>query len=449
MAAFAAPNLVNNLAVPLHAEQPQQLRLANGGLSKMTMPQNKQLILLCAALLIADSLMLAISKQDIGFILFDWMFSFPSFFNDWRNLYLLASQLPDPNATHLYSPPVTWFMSLASKQMSYGVSIFLFAVPVALLALALWRLSGDVFVALLVVCSYPFLFSIARGNMELHVFLLVFVGLLARAQNRNRLFFLLIFLASLVKPFALVFLLVAARRSWLRIIGIAIASAIADLFLLYSLNNLGLEAIQRYFSAAQTYERLMVFGPGGDLYNNSFYILFGKLILDVRNPLALPMAELISCALVGLTTLYSAWLLGVFDRTGDNISNALEYITFIMLPILLIWCIPVSADYRLCYFLLSAYFVISNGNQYFDGRTKVVLLWWYFLIITPKHFIYFGSELSGALRYDSLRPDLNYTLQSIVNPVLMFLLCPILMYGLYRSRLLKYQNAAFADQSQL
>lgn len=413
----------------------------------MIMSQNKQLILLCAALSIADALMLAISKQDIGFILFDWMFSFPSFFNDWRNLYLLASQLPDPNATHLYSPPVTWFMSLASKQMSYGTSIFLFAVPVVLLALALWRLSGDVFVALLVACSYPFLFSIARGNMELHVFLLVFVGLLARAQS-SRLFFLLIFLASLVKPFALGFLLVAARHSWLRIIGIAIASAIANLFLLYCLNNLGLEAIQRYFAAAQTYERLMVFGPGGDLYNNSFYIFFGKLILGVRSPLAFPLAETISFGLVGLTTLYSAWILGFFDRTRDNISNALEYITFIMLPIFLIWCIPVSADYRLCYFLLSVYFVIANGNQYFDIRTKVVLLLWYFLIITPKHFIYFGNELSGALRYDSLRPGLNYTLQSIVNPVLMFLLCPILMYGLYRSRL-THQKAALADQSQL
>jgi hypothetical protein len=409
--------------------------------------KNKELILLCVALAIADASMLAISKQGIGFILFDWMFSFPSFFNDWRNLYLLAPQLPDPNATHLYSPPVTWVMSLASKQMSYGVSIFFFAVPVALLSLAVWRLSGDVFVELLIVCSYPFLFSIARGNMELHVFLLVFVGLLARAKNRNRVFFLLIFLASLVKPFALVFLLVAARHSWLRIIGIAIASAMANLFLLYCLNNLGLEAIQRYFAAAQTYERLMVFGPGGDLYNNSFYILFGKLFLGVGNPLAFPLTETISFGLVGLTTFYSAWILGFFDGTGESVSDSLEYITFMILPILLIWCIPVSADYRLCYFLLSTYFVISNGNQYFDSGTKVVLLLWYFLIITPKHFIYFGDELSGVLRYDSLRPGLNYTLQSILNPILMFLLCPILMYGLYRSRL-KHRDAAFASQSQ-
>jgi hypothetical protein len=445
MAAFAALNSVNNLAVPPRRAAPA---FTKGWLSIMTMPQkNRELILLCAALLIADASMLAVSKQDIGFILFDWMFSYPSFFNDWRNLYLLASQLPDPNATHLYSPPVTWFMSIASKHMSYGVSIFLFAVPVVLLALALWRLSGDAFVALLVICSYPFLFSVARGNMELHVFLLVFVGLLARAKNHNRLFFLLIFLASLVKPFALMFLLVAARYSWLRIIGIATISAIINVFLLYCLNNLGLDALHRYWAAAQTYERLMVFGPGGDLYNNSFYIFFGKLILDVRNPLAFPLAETISLALVSLTTLYSAWILGVFDRTGDNISNSLEYITFIMLPILLIWCIPVSADYRLCYFLLSVYFVIFSGSQYFDGRTKGVLLLWYFLIITPKHFIYFGDELSGALRYDSLKPGLHYTLQSSVNPVLMFLLCPILAYGLYRGRL-KHQNAALAHQSQ-
>jgi Glycosyltransferase family 87 len=415
----------------------------------MAIPQNnKELIFVCAAFLVGDAIMLAISTQDIGYILFEYMFGHRDFFNDWRNLYLLASQLPDPNATHLYSPPVTWFMSLASKQMNYGASIFLFAVPIALLALALWRLSRDVFVALLVVCSYPFLFSVARGNMELHVFLLVFVGLLARAKNRNGLFFFLIFLASLVKPFALVFLLVAARHSWLRITAIAVASAIANLFLLYCLNNLGLEAIQRYFAAAQTYERLMVFGPGGDLFNNSFYIFFGKLVLGVRNPLALPMAEIISVALVSLTTLCSAWVLGFFDRTGDNISDSLEYITYMMLPIFLIWCIPVSADYRLCYFLLSVYFVICTGNRYFDDTTKVVLLLWYFLIISPKHFIYFGDELSGALRYDSLRAGLKYTLQSIVNPVLMFLLCPILVYALYRSRL-KHQNTAFADQLQL
>jgi hypothetical protein len=221
----------------------------------------------------------------------------------------------------------------------------------------------------------------------------------------------------------------------------------ANLFLLYCLNNLGLEAIQRYFAAAQTYERLMVFGPGGDLYNNSFYILFGKLFLGVGNPLAFPLTETISFGLVGLTTFYSAWILGFFDGTGESVSDSLEYITFMILPILLIWCIPVSADYRLCYFLLSTYFVISNGNQYFDSGTKVVLLLWYFLIITPKHFIYFGDELSGVLRYDSLRPGLNYTLQSILNPILMFLLCPILMYGLYRSRL-KHRDAAFASQSQ-
>src|SRR5882757_4052243 len=182
----------------------------------MAIPQNnKELIFVCAAFLVGDAIMLAISTQDIGYILFEYMFGHRDFFNDWRNLYLLASQLPDPNATHLYSPPVTWFMSLASKQMNYGASIFLFAVPIALLALALWRLSRDVFVALLVVCSYPFLFSVARGNMELHVSLLLFVVLLAPANHRNVLFLFLIFLASLVQPFALVFLLVAARPYWL------------------------------------------------------------------------------------------------------------------------------------------------------------------------------------------------------------------------------------------
>jgi hypothetical protein len=414
----------------------------------MTTPQNnKELIFICAAFLIAEAIMLAISRQDIGYILFEYMFGHRDFFNDWRNLYVLASELPDPNAPHLYSPPVTWFMSLASKQMNYGVSIFLFAIPVALLALTLWRLSGNVFVALLVACSYPFLFSIVRGNMELDVFLLVFVGLLARAKDYYRPFFLLIFLASLVKPFALVFLLIAARYYLLRIIGIAVASAMTNLVLLYSLNNLGLEAIHRYWAAAKMYEGIMVFGPGGDLYNNSFYILFGKLILGVTNPLAFPLAESISFGLVGLTTLYSAWILGFFDRTGDNISNSLEYITFMILPILLIWCIPVSADYRLCYFLLSIYFIVFAGRRFFDCRMKAFLFFWYFLIITPKHFIYFGNELTGVLRYDSLRPGLNYTVQSILNPILMFLLCPILAYGLYRRRL-ERQNAVLTVQSK-
>jgi hypothetical protein len=290
--------------------------------------------------------------------------------------------------------------------------------------------------ALLVALSYPCLFAIARGNMEIELFLLIFVAMLSLFQGRGGVAEVLIFLASLVKPFILIFLAITALDRPYRAAGLIVASACTNLFLLYLLGHSNFDALPRYFSVVNNYKQVMALGGIGDLYNNSSFII-GKILLGASSQLVLYITALLTALIVGISYLLACRTLGVFNRfNASKIHTALVFATIFYFPLVICWCIPVSADYRLSYFLMSVYFLVTAGSYYFSEKTKILLLWIYFLILIPKHFIVFGLtgqfpiNSSGILRFAALPPTVEITVQSIVNPILMLVLCITLALGL-------------------
>ena len=180
----------------------------------------------------------------------------------------------------------------------------------------------------------------------------------------------------------------------------------------------------------------MAINGAGDLYDNSVFML-GKLLFKASNYFILDLTTFISLLILGASVLYSWIIFGVFRHANKNtIDKTTDYATVFFLPVLICWCIPVSADYRLNYFVMSVYFVIMKGDRFFGARTRYFLLALYFLILTPKHFLSFGSlqpfnnPSGGYLRFGALAPTAVITLQAIVNPILMFILCVALAVGL-------------------
>lgn len=391
-------------------------------------PDSKHLMIFCAGLVVAGATALAISTHGIGLPLFDWMFGL-HYFSDWVTLYIYAPVLPNRSAPQLYSPPVIALLRAAQYFMSEPASEdCLYFLPIAALLIALWRLTKNLWAPILVAVSYPCLFGVARGNMEVQAFLLVFTALACHFRGKSGWFFALIFLSSLIKPFTLLFLLIAWRDHPKRVAAIAAASTCANIFLLYLLSAPQFYAFVNYVHVAGNYEIIMALDGGGDLFNNSFSML-GKILLGTNNRLILYGSMLSSLLLVAISCLYAVGFpRDIRQGIGRAVFKAPELATLFFLPLVICFCIPVSADYRLSYFLISAYFLGTEGRLYFGARTRAVLLILYFAIIVPKHFVVFGLS-GGFLQFPALPPVQEMTIQSILNPLLMLCLCGVLAYG--------------------
>ena len=395
-------------------------------LFRLTKQENVTFLVFCAGMAAATILALLVSSYDIGFPLSEWLFRPKLIFSDWTDLYHLARYLPNPALPQLFSPPVDLLGRVASHHMSQQASgIFLYFLPILAGLTALWLLTRTAATGFLIVFSYPFFFAVVRGNMEIHVFLLVFLALISLIRKDITSFFVLIFFASLVKPFALGFLAIMALDRPRQTAGVILASVATNLGALYLLGHSNFDALQAYFGTARNYGQLMAVGGVGDLYNNSLYT-FGKIIAGISNRRILYLSGSVSLLIVGASYFQACRAIGALPQFGtDAVKTALAYGTIFYLPLFIGLCISVSADYRLIYFIISVFFLVSTGDYFFSPKTRHVLLAVYFLILVPKHFVEFGP-LEGILRFKPFPPTADITLQSIVNPILMLTLCVIL-----------------------
>jgi len=361
--------------------------------------------------------MLLISEMGMGHPLLGYLTYGRGVLDDWLNLFHLAYSIPDPNALHIY-PPISIVFVRAIKYffpISDGVWLFFSIVVCCLLSLKI--ASKDSKVILLLLTSYPVLFGISRGNLEVIAFFLAFLGAIYLLNGKTKSFVASTVAGALIKPFPILFLVGGTHRKWKLITIAVVVYCIINALFLYLLSDSGLDAYGRFSSALGIYKRAMIFEGSGDLFNNSIFS-YAWLITETRDSKSLYLFQGIAIAFMLCCVLLAFFILGV--RQGNNLNIFYELVCLTFIPVAVILCVPVSADYRLCYLLITVYYLSQPGSAFASNvvaRRFLTLLC--FLILVPKHFVMY------------LRPGFSpITIQSYINPLLLIMLCISVLFFL-------------------
>ena len=277
------------------------------------------------------------------------------FFGDWYGTWrqtragspYVSAGLPYPSNyfpfTHLMFKPLSWFGYAASTVLLLGVSWLL-------LLWAVWRstpiedrVRRAIAVLVIGVLSYPVLFAIDRGNVELVIFLLLWAALLLVERTRYVAAAVPLALAASMK---LVPLLLAAvfipLRQWKALaLSVGLTAVLSGLALLTFDGSLG-DNVDGLRQGLDNFSETTEGGAHGLQHNSTIRGLFEVLeqegwswlgwAADGHRPIAI---------LVGLVFTGAAILLplALWERV------TLLVVTFILVP-------PVSYDYRLIHVLL-------------------------------------------------------------------------------------------------
>lgn len=365
--------------------------------------------------------MLLISEMGMGHPLLGYLTYGRGVLDDWLNLFHLANSIPDPNALHIY-PPISIVFVRAIKYLfliSDGVWLFFFIVACCLLSLKI--ASKDSKIILLLLTSYPVLFGISRGNLEVIAFFLAFLGAICLLNGKTKSFVASTAAGALIKPFPILFLVGGTHRKWKLITIAVVVYCIINIFFLYLLSNSGLDAYERFSSALGIYKRAMIFEGSGDLFNNSIFS-YAWLISETRDNKILYLFQGIAIAFMFCCVLLAFMILGVRQGRSSEVFYQLVCLTFI--PVAVILCVPVSADYRLCYLLITVYYLSRPGSAFANNvGARRFLTFLCFLILTPKHFILYISPGFPPI-----------TIQSYINPLLLITLCISALFFLYKDQ---------------
>jgi len=261
------------------------------------------------------------------------------------------------------------------------------------------RLSGVFSAFVLTAFSYPFLFTVDRGNFELFVFAVLYMFFAALIKKRDNLAAIFLGIAIALKPFPVVFLgMLLADKKYLRAVWAGVIAALIS-FLCYASYPGGMLHNAFYHLASlSAYDGVYVMRHAGLGWGNSIYGMLKALIMDLGAPYShaqdfwqhiyFLFAALSGAALVWLTAVrrFPAWQKAVLYLCAMN-----------LLPY-------VSGDYKLLNFLIPIILFVNEDAQSPRDSFNAVL---FGLLMIPKNYFNTGWFNEGV----------------VINPLLMLLLC--------------------------
>lgn len=383
-----------------------------------------------------ESLIVVITMVQLSLILFlgNSVLGYPTYeflvgaerFDDFFNTILRADKLPDAQSSYIVGPALILLFRHISVEYGNYVFIFYNVLCIALIYFALRRLRIGKWIALALIASYPVLFAISRGNAELLVFAIVLLSISYFIVNEFKTALTLMMLAIIIKPTALIFLMIYPLKMLFQYWKILMAAFLANLLIIISINLNALDFVRVYLIMLENYKVSYIYGMMGDLFNNSLYgllktgaYLFTQGDTDGRSALIKSMSD--SYGIISNLVLFTCVLFVQFVK-GISLSTKVWFLAaaIVFLP-------HVSADYRLLYLLIPISLILINGerNHFLDK----IIFYGTLLLLVPKHFVVYLPLRHDWVVFNASPATSNViTSQTIINPILFLgMLCLILI----------------------
>ena len=313
-------------------------------------------------------------------------------FNDWNNTYRYVSHfLQGQPAPFVYFPLAFLFVAGATLlPMSVGLALLALAYVSGLVTL-LWRHAFDVlpgrqlklqYAVILVALSYPVLFTLDRGNLEMVIFLLVggmFYFVYRRESAWGAGLCLAAAIAMKVYPATLIVLLIAERRLKAAIVAAvgAVALTVGATGALALLTGRSMMSVwQQAYAEKGTYQGIQVDAGAGMQHSHTLWGLLrapSLLLHGVEEPWQHTAYVLAVIAVFGLLAVHAT-----FRESESWRKAALMVTAAITLPF-------VSADYTtpLIYFPLVMFLSSRRVSRY-----DLVYVALFGVLLIPVDYVY-------------------------------------------------------------
>jgi hypothetical protein len=325
-------------------------------------------------------------------------------FSDTLGQIRLGKDLFSGNPTpHIPVPTLIWLYKLIPLNNPILVLLVFFIIYITLVLLIYFK-SGKKIELLLLFSLHPFVFSIYRGSFDHIVVLMAGVSLIYYLKSEYKKSYFWFLLSFIIKPGhgILLSLLLYTQKKFIKNTLIIISIILSATIIIYFTIPIGYEKFQILSSSLKQYKNDYIIGDGGLLFNNSVYsiIKVASYLVEVSDESRIRMLEYSLLTISGLFFISS--FLVVFNAIYRNCSL---YQTILNISLILVFLIPISPDYRLCYLSLPIFYIVLNNSlsnkQYIDS---IILL----VMMLPKSYL--------VLKIGPHANDL--ALSSILNPVI-------------------------------
>jgi hypothetical protein len=359
------------------------------------------------------------------------------------------SQPIGPPLIHYYLTLQELFPSLLAARFQdvskTPIALYLVALTLFLFFLV-FKIFQNFTVAFLVFFSYPVLFVFFRGNPDIFLCVLFTLFILTSVQNKSIIPIILLSLMIAIKaPIAIFLGIYILQRKWLKLFqGFCFSVFFFIGGLILQPYNL-LAQISNFKLVTSHYIRDYVLGDGGTLFNTSYFGLLKSSVYLFRRGEVLNAYEreqmnnfLIATYPFALTILFIFLLLVLFFDFKQKkflfisrfqVLAKTDWTAYVFPFTILYILIPnVSAVYRLI-FLIPAYgLLFRTKNDLITKRNFNIL---FGLLMIPKEFLFIEDELQILG---------NFTISSIINPLLMICLLFLSLYSIIIPEKLKNKN---------
>ena len=295
---------------------------------------------------------------------------------------------------------------------------FVIFVLYLILSKSLFGIASNKLYCWLVVTNFPIIFLFSRGNTDILILVILMVILNNVSKNNSLVAILIGIVAGIKFPFLLLVFVFVITREYKKVLIALFTFILSNVVPIILMPFTLIDSLKAYFEMLKRYNQVYILQDGGTLWNNSFfgfcksvYYLINKNRLNSESidsiKFLLNFNYVVSILFVLITT-------AILFKVSKNLLLDTEvlFLAIFLLTVTVIIIGPISATYRIA--LLVPFFLIALE------KFKSLTLTEYFLftlICLPKTFIYFTSSYYTV----------GFTLDSIINPVLLFMLWVRLM----------------------
>jgi hypothetical protein len=350
---------------------------------------------------------------DSGYPLINFMIAPVGRLDDFYNsLYYSDESLIFTKANFTLYPLSVLVYKIFSFQNIHLAALIFFSISIAFFIYACFRLTKNWPIVLLVVTSYPFLFTLARGNNEI---LLVALGMLCYEkllQKKVNGALSTIVIQSLVEPFPTY---LAQFIPYLKRIKKYIIVLIYSSLIILS-GTLLFPPLRMYFHELliQGVSYSSAIGPGTTLHTSSLSGTFQFIYLVINgvfpygNAFFLTFTRvLFICSMLGLI-----WFMFYYRRKIDLTTSSLLIVSSYTLFFV------VTFDYRLLHFAIPLCLLLTAKLRKIEISLCILII----LLFIPKPFMLFTA----------INNTIGETLGSVVNPVIIIGIVILTLIRFYR-----------------
>ena len=367
-------------------------------------------------------ILMFISTYGIGNGFFSYMVSPAGRFDDFFNIFAYAPRVPDPEISFQLTGLAILFGRIFNESQTFGLIIALvlgLALPLFLIQRSIsshFKQKPFLYICF-ILFSYPVIFGFCRGNPTLAAALWSIVSVFSFMSGRMRLSQIALVIASCIHPSAVFFsalFLSNGRSGFFVLMRLGFIILILQILFYYLLEGNAFSTIRNVFLSLEQYNQDYILGTGGDLYNNSLFLVIKTMFYN--NPFVIETALIYLAPLVFIIGLIKASMHYVKYKWS---STVIYFVCFLM-PIIMILSSPVSADYRLSYLLIPALLMLLV-------KDLSIILICILVVMLPKHFIFFSSYWlnlypDSIFVYDNLIETIGQTINSFINPLLLLII---------------------------